>query len=110
MYRNSNGSWFNKGGIENYNFNNCRYIDISLTPFTNTLPINGLTLKEEGSSDIDVLYIDIMKGEMRRDRQRYTKLGRLKYLFENDNGDFSAEIDVDEEGFVTDYPELFESI
>lgn len=106
----SSGRWFGRDGIENHNFNNCRYIDISLTPFTNTLPINGLSLKEGGSNDIDVLYIDIMEGEIRRDRQRYTKLGRLKYRFENDNGNFTADIDVDEEGFVTDYPELFESI
>lgn len=110
MRSDSSGRWYTKEGAENHNFYNCRYIDITLTPFTNTLPINGLLLKEGSSCDIDVLYIDIMEAGMRRDRQRYTKLGRLKYRFENDNGNFTADIDVDEDGFVTDYPELFESI
>ena len=57
-----------------------------------------------------VVYIDIMENNIKMSRQRYTKLDRLKYKFENEDGTFTADINVDEEGFVTDYPELFESI
>jgi hypothetical protein len=110
MRRDNNGHWRDKAGNEKDQFLGCDYIDITLTPFTNSLPINGLVLNNGKSRDIDVLYIDIMENEVRRDRQRYIKLDRLKYRFENDNGNFTADINVDEDGFVTDYPELFESI
>ncbi len=36
-------------------------IDISLTPFTNTLPINRLQLKDSERHVIDVLYFDILE-------------------------------------------------
>ncbi|MDF2475354.1 MAG: uncharacterized protein K0S24_837, partial [Sphingobacterium sp.] len=37
-------------------FKGFQYIDISLTPFTNTLPINNLQLKIGDSKEIDIIY------------------------------------------------------
>lgn len=111
MARSSDGEWTDDNGELLPEFEGCQYVDISLTPFTNTLPINGLYLKDDGETkQIDVVYFDVMANSARRDTQQYTKLHSLKYRFENDGGSFSAEIDVDEQGFVTDYPELFEML
>lgn len=110
MHRDDSGKWRETGGEESPEFEGCDYIDISLTPLTNSLPINGLGLLEGTSKYTDVVYIDVLDNKLRRDRQQYTKLSRLKYKFVNDGGDFTAEIDVDEQGFVTDYPNLFENI
>ncbi|CAD0220789.1 putative glycolipid-binding domain-containing protein [Chryseobacterium sp. D764] len=90
--------------------NGCEFIDISLTPFTNTLPINNLKLQESISQKIDVLYIDILNQQIRPVQQEYTRTASHKYLYENIENDFKAEISVDEMGLVISYPELFEKI
>lgn len=91
-------------------FNNFPFIDISLTPFTNTLPINNLKLSENSSKKIDVIYIDVLNHHIRPVQQQYTRTAANKYLYENIENDFKAEISVDEKGFVTNYPKLFEKI
>ncbi|MBB6331382.1 hypothetical protein HNP24_002332 [Chryseobacterium sediminis] len=91
-------------------FNNFKFIDISLTPFTNTLPINNLKLSENSSQKIDVIYIDVLNQHVRPVQQQYTRTASHKYLYENIENDFKAEISVDEMGLVTSYPELFEKI
>ncbi|MGX5683908.1 putative glycolipid-binding domain-containing protein [Chryseobacterium cucumeris] len=97
-------------GVVNPEFDHSDFIDISLTPFTNTLPINNLKLSERDSQKIDVLYIDVLKHEIRPVQQQYTRTTVNKYLYENIETDFKAEISVDESGLVTSYPELFEKI
>lgn len=39
-------------------FEGCMDVDIPLTPFTNTLPINRLKLPIQASQDIQVIYLD----------------------------------------------------
>ncbi|MGZ3812083.1 MAG: putative glycolipid-binding domain-containing protein [Mucilaginibacter sp.] len=97
-------------GDENKYFEGIRFIDISLTPFTNTLPINCLQLSQGERKVIEVIYFDILEKEIKPSRQVYTKLSECTYLFENFDGGFSAEIEVDKYGLVTRYPELFEIV
>ncbi|MCJ7932899.1 MAG: putative glycolipid-binding domain-containing protein [Chryseobacterium sp.] len=89
-------------------FKGFEYIDISLTPFTNTLPINNLKLAENSSRKIDVIYIDVLNHHIRPAKQQYTRTALNKYLYENIETDFKAEISVDEAGLVISYPKLFE--
>lgn len=107
--RRNHGQW-EINGVINPEFDHFNFIDISLTPFTNTLPINNLKLSERDSQKIDVLYIDVLKHEIRPVQQQYTRTAVNKYLYENIETDFKAEISVDESGLVTSYPELFEKI
>lgn len=101
------GKWFLKDKpIEM--FEKIPFIDISLTPFTNTLPINGLQLKDNEQQVIDVIYFDILKNEINSLKQVYTRLGNNTFLYQNYDGSFSAEITVDETGLVIHYPSLFE--
>lgn len=96
--------------VINPEFNNFKFIDISLTPFTNTQPINNLKLSENNSQKIDVLYIDVLNHHIRPVQQQYTRTSVDKYLYENIENDFKAEILIDETGLVTTYPKLFEKI
>ncbi|MCP1301984.1 putative glycolipid-binding domain-containing protein [Chryseobacterium sp. S0630] len=96
--------------VINPEFNNFKFIDISLTPFTNTLPINYLKLSENTSQKIDVLYIDVLNHHIRPVQQQYTRTAANQYLYENIENDFKAEISIDETGLVTAYPKLFEKI
>jgi hypothetical protein len=83
-------------------------IDLSLTPFTNTLPINRLQLKLNQQQTIEVLYFDMLKKEIRPVKQLYTRTANDQYLYENYDSSFKAEIKIDEQGLVVDYPKLFE--
>ena len=101
-----NGNWTMNGQIA-HQFNGCIDIDISLTPFTNTLPINRLKLKENKKHLINVVYIDILEKQVNPRQQRYTKLSATEYKYENVPNDFEAIITVDELGLVVNYPGLF---
>lgn len=103
------GQW-EINNVINPEFNNFKFIDISLTPFTNTLPVNNLKLSENSSQKIDVLYIDVLNHHIRPVQQQYTRTSVNKYLYENLENDFKAEISIDETGLVTVYPKLFEKI
>ena len=109
MKRDAAGNWSGMSGIEYPEYHGCDYIDISLTPLTNSLPVNGLKLENGEKKDITVVYIDVLENDVRTDRQRYTKLNPHRYRFENgfDSDNFTADIDVDENGMITNYPQLF---
>ena len=83
-------------------------IDISLTPFTNTLPINRLQLKDNEPQIIEVIYFDILEKEIKPVKQIYTRLATHYYLYENYDKSFKADIKIDEQGLVVEYPKLFE--
>jgi len=102
-----NGNW-SQSGKDMPEFAGCLDIDISLTPFTNTLPVNRLALGINETSEIKVVYFDLLNQNIRPAHQRYTRLAANTYKFENVPNDFEAVVTVDERGFVVDYPELFE--
>ena len=89
-------------------FNGCIDIDISLTPFTNTLPINRLNLSEKEGEQITVLYVDVLGRKMMPVQQKYTRLSQTDYKYENVPNDFESVIAVDDWGLVVKYPGLFE--
>lgn len=100
------GNWMLNGERADQ-FNACIDVDIPVTPFTNTLPIRRLKLKQDQSREIQVLYCDVLEQELRSVRQRYTCLSDTEYHYENVPNDFEATIQVDELGLVVDYPLLF---
>ena len=100
------GNW-TKNGVPLKEFKGCIDIDISLTPFTNSLPINRLQWELEKPQQIKVLFLDLMSQEISAVQQCYTKLSNTEFKFENVPNDFEAIITVDESGMVVNYPELF---
>jgi hypothetical protein len=82
-------------------------VDLSFSPFTNTLPIRRLDLAVETAADIVTAYVDGATFEVSPDPQRYTRLAADRYVYESRDGDFHREISVDADGFVVDYPGLF---
>jgi uncharacterized protein len=103
------GNWQFNGRSDDL-FKGCIDVDLPLTPFTNTLPINRLKLKDNESQVIRVLYVDLINQEIKPLTQKYTRLSALSYKYENVPNDFEAIVTVDECGFVVDYPGLFERI
>jgi hypothetical protein len=101
------GKWYVNGQPDE-KLNGCIDIDISLTPFTNTLPINRLKLLEKEDEQIKVLYVDVLGKKMRSVQQKYTRLSQAEYKFENVPNDFESVISVDDLGLVVKYSGLFE--
>jgi len=95
-------------------FEGCLDVDIALTPFTNTLPIRRLRLAKDADADVPVVYVPAPDLEPTRVEQRYvclepgdwgTRGGRYQYQQPADG--FDAELAVDADGLVVDYPDLF---
>lgn len=106
------GNWRDHADDELPEFSGCLDIDISATPFTNTLPVKRGALRIGETLDISVVYFLIPEMSVQRSEQRYTKLETDLYRFE-ENGlfaGFTADLRFDRDGFVIDYPELFQRI
>jgi hypothetical protein len=108
------GHWFTSSGEPLPSLNDCLDIDISATPFTNTLPIRRLELQPEESAEILVVYISLPDLQFQAALQRYTCLenrpnGSL-YRYESLDSGYTNEIEVDRDGIVIDYPDLFRRV
>ncbi|WP_156307861.1 putative glycolipid-binding domain-containing protein [Sphingobacterium endophyticum] len=96
--------------VERKEFKNYKFIDISLSPFTNTLPINHLKMGISDSYEIQVIYINILEGKVEPRKQKYSRKRNRIYSYQNIPNTFSADIKVDKFGFVINYPKLFKRI
>ncbi|WP_340066659.1 putative glycolipid-binding domain-containing protein [Ascidiimonas aurantiaca] len=105
-----NGKWYDVENQEISELNGCIDIDISITPFTNTLPIKRLGNSLEQRTKITVLYFDIKNWEYKKVKQYYTKLTDNLYKYEGVFRNFVADIPIDNSGFVTTYPKLFKRL
>jgi hypothetical protein len=102
------GNWRNADGMDLPALRDCLDVDITVTPFTNTLPINRLRLIPGQSVDIRVVYVVAPSLAISASAQRYSRLGPdHDILFESPAHDFTALLPIDGDGLVLDYPRLF---
>ncbi|MFF7707351.1 putative glycolipid-binding domain-containing protein [Pseudomonas sp. NPDC007930] len=86
----------------------CIDVDIAATPFTNTLPIRRLPWQAGQSRTLRMAYISVPDLTPSAMTQRYTCLEPFKwFLYENLDGVFQAQLELDNDGLVIDYPGLF---
>jgi len=111
------GSWTTEAGNVIPSLSGCLDVDISATPFTNTLPIRRLALKPGMPTTLSMVYIEVPLMQVTATEQRYTCLeitprgGRYRYeSLENGISVFTAELPVDSDGLVIDYPGLFKRV
>lgn len=89
----------------------CLDLDLQITPFTNTLPIRRLALAGGEGADIRVAYVPVPGLEVHPVEQCYTCLDPLgshggRYRYQGPR-EFEADLAVDADGLVLDYPGLF---
>jgi len=104
------GQWTGADGTALPEFDGCIDIDISATPFTNTLPIRRLILQPWQVERIRVLYIHVPTLEIESWDQRYTGLAPDRVRYESIGSDFMRELVVDDDGLVVTYPGLFHRV
>jgi len=102
------GHWRHADGTKLPELDGCIDPDISMTPFTNTVAIRRLGLQIGAVAEINVAYILVPELSLRAAPQRYTRLAERLWRFDGLDIDFSADITVDEDGFVKEYPGLFQ--
>jgi len=101
------GHWRRADGTALPQLDGCIDPDISITPFTNTLAIRRLGLKVGEAADIKVAYVLVPELSLRAAPQCYTRMADRLWRFNSLDSDFTADLTVDADGFVTEYPGLF---
>ncbi len=104
------GNWFDGSGRVLPALQSAVDIDLSATPFTNTLPIRRCGMQIGDSVDITTAYVAYPALTFVADPQRYTRLAERRYRYQSRDSDFTRDIEVDGDGLVIDYPGLFRRI
>ena len=117
LFTDGEGVWTTESEETIPSLEGCLDVDISATPFTNTLPIRRLALQPGSSAILNMVYIAIPQMQLKVAEQRYTCLevtasgGRYRYeSLANGVSWFTAELAVDADGLVLDYPRLFRRV
>jgi uncharacterized protein len=105
------GLWRHRDGDLIEELDGCVDIDIWPTPFTNTFPIRRASIAIGERRQFRVAWIFAPDLTVYPQSQAYTRLDDRLYLFESlDGSGFAAELAVDEDGIVLDYPDLFRRV
>jgi hypothetical protein len=107
LSHNGIGNWYIHGREEK-RLQGCVDIDISITPFTNSIPVNRIQPSPGVATNIEVVYLDVLNFDILREPQQYTQLNSNAYRFSSDGGNFLADITMDDLHLVTHYPGLFQ--
>lgn len=105
---NEDGSWFDDNGDEIHVLRGAVDIDISCTPFTNSLPINRLAWIPDEPKLFEMVYVSAHDLTFKKVKQMYTLINDEETrTFHYRSGTFESPVIVDKDGFVLEYPELF---
>jgi hypothetical protein len=108
------GHWTTSDGAPLSLLDGCMDVDLSATPFSNTLPIRRISWQRGQSALLMMAYIELPSLRLSVDQQRYTCLEPLgaegRFRFESLPSGFTADLSVDPDGLVVDYPSLFQRV
>ena len=105
------GRWRDRDGRAIDELDGCVDIDIWPTPFTNSFPVRREPMVVGERRQFRMAWVFAPDLTVRPQPQAYTRLADWLYLFESlDGSGFSAELPVDEDGIVLDYPGLFRRV
>ncbi|WP_167856148.1 putative glycolipid-binding domain-containing protein [Natronospirillum operosum] len=85
----------------------CVDVDLGFSPSTNTLPIRRLALNVGQEAEVRAAWLQFPSFELKELIQVYRREGDKVYRYESGGGSFSCTLDVNDAGFVTDYPGLW---
>jgi hypothetical protein len=103
------GEWTDGEGFPIPHLDGCIDIDLAGSPFTNTLPIRRAALVAGGeAAEFRMAYVPFDTFRPVVDGQRYRCLEQDRlYRYEAADRSFTADLTVDGDGLVTNYPGLF---
>jgi hypothetical protein len=105
------GSWTTPAGDRIPDLDGCIDVDLTATPFTNTLPVRRLRLEPGQAETLAVAFITCPALTYTGATQRYTCLergaDRMRYRYESLRDGvttYENELELDRDGIVLDYP------
>jgi hypothetical protein len=101
------GNWLDADGTPLPALQGCMDVDLSGSPFTNTLPIRRLGDALRERQEIRVAYVDLPKLDVQPVSQAYTRTAPDRVRFESLSRPFAADLEVDDDGLVLNYEGLF---
>ena len=105
------GHWQDGQGATLVALDGCLDIDIWPTPFTNSFPIRRQPMAVGERREFRMAWVFGPELTVRPQAQAYTRMAERLYLFESlDGSGFQAELPVDDDGIVLDYPGLFRRV
>ena len=105
-----NGRWF-ANGHEAPSVSGALDIDLSWSPFTNTLPIRRLNLAPgQSSGEIIAAWVRFPELTLQPLPQEYLRLSQDRYRYSSRGGSFTAELLVDSDGLVVDYGNFWQRV
>ncbi len=103
--------WYDGSGQHLMEFDGVELVDISISPFTNTLPIKRLNFEHERSQKVDVIYFDENRFSLLRLQQIYSQIDKRTYRYQDIAlPSFVSDIVVDDDGMVLNFSGLFERV
>lgn len=87
----------------------CVDLDLNFSPATNMLPIRRLNLEIGEQAEVNAAWLRFPSFELEPLAQVYTRLDEFRYRYSSAGGSFVRELTVNEVGFVTDYPGLWQA-
>lgn len=103
----SHGRWM-LNGVERPEVIGCVDLDLNFSPSTNLLPIRRLSLQVGQSGEVRAAWLRFPSFRLEVLEQVYTRKDERTYRYESAGGTFRRDLEVNEDGFVTRYPGLWE--
>jgi hypothetical protein len=98
--------WLN--GEECPEVRGCTDLDLNFSPSTNLLPLRRLGLALGQCAEIRAAWLRFPSFTLEPLEQYYTRIDEAIYRYESTGGRFVAELKANEEGFIIEYPGLWE--
>lgn len=96
-------------GVKKSAVDGCIDLDLNFSPATNLLPIRRLNLEIGQQAEVKAAWLRFPSFELEPLGQVYTRLDEFTYRYSSAGGSFIRDLTVNEVGFVTDYPGLWQT-
>lgn len=106
LSRAAGGRWL-RNGVEHPALDGCIDLDLNFSPSTNTLPIRRLGLAVGASADVSAAWLRFPSLNLERLDQTYTRLSDRAWRYSSAGGTFVADLEVDDEGLVVRYADIW---
>ena len=106
LSRSSDGSWC-ANDLPQPALHGCVDIDLGFSPSTNLLPIRRMRLAVGDHASMRAAWVRFPDFALEVLDQTYARVSESTYHYESAGGAFSADLTIDPDGFVIDYPGLW---
>ncbi|MGA9772866.1 MAG: putative glycolipid-binding domain-containing protein [Blastocatellia bacterium] len=86
----------------------CTDVDLNFSPSTNLLPIRRLNLDIAQEAEVRAAWLRFPGFNLELLEQTYRRTDKTTYRYQSAGGRFTADLQVNESGFVIDYPNIWQ--